>query len=63
MTRRYWAICFIKLKTAPMLREVHDYAGYFEVKIVLDYLHFRVYWPKMAVDIRQYIQDYLPYAK
>ncbi len=38
-----------------MLQEVHDYAGHFGSKIVLDRLRFRVYWPKMATDVREYI--------
>ena len=46
-----------------MLREVHDHAGYFFSKIVLDRLRFRVYYPKMAADICKYIRDCLLYAK
>ncbi len=46
-----------------MLREVHDHAGYFVSKIVLDRLCFRVYLPKMATDIREYIRGCLHCAK
>ena len=59
----YWAICLIKPKVAPMLQEVHDHTGYFGSKIVLDYLHFRVYWPKMAANICEYIWGCLSCAK
>ena len=48
---RYWAICLTKPEVAPILREVHDHAGHFGSKIVLERLRFRVYWPKMAVDV------------
>ena len=60
---RYWAICLTKPEVAPILREVHDHAGHFGSKIVLDRLRFRVYWPKMAADIREYIRGCLPCAK
>ncbi len=46
-----------------MLQEVHDYAGHFGSKIVLHRLRFRVYWPKMATDVREYIQGCLSCAK
>lgn len=38
-----------------MLREVHDYAGYFGAKIVLDHLKFQIFWPKIASDVYEYI--------
>ncbi len=46
-----------------MLREVHNHAGRFGSKIILDRLCFRVYWPKMATNIREYIRGCLPYVK
>ena len=45
------------------MQEVHDHAGHFGSKIVLERLRFRVYWPKMAADVREYIRGCLPYAK
>lgn len=46
-----------------MLWEVHDYAGYFGLKIALNHLRFRVFWPKVAADIHKHIQDCWLYAK
>ena len=46
-----------------MLREGHDHASHFSSKIVLDCLRFRVFWPKMASDVRKYIQGCLSCAK
>ncbi len=46
-----------------MMQEVYNHAGYFESKIVLNYLWFWVYWPKIATDVRKYIWGYLPCIK
>ena len=40
---RYWTICLTKPEVASILREVHDYAGHFGSKIVLERLRFRVH--------------------
>lgn len=60
---RYWAIRLTKPKVAPILREFHDHAGHFDSKIVLDRLRFRVYKPKMAADVREYIRGCLSCMK
>lgn len=46
-----------------MLRKVHDHISHLRSKIVLDRLRFRVCWPKMAIDKREYICGCLPCAK
>lgn len=51
----YWVIYLIKSKFAPILFEVYNYVGYLGSKIVLNYLEFRIFWPKIAFDIYKYI--------
>ena len=52
-------MCPIKPKVVPILQEVHNYAGHFRLKIVLDHLYFQVYWLNIAINISEYIWDYL----
>lgn len=46
-----------------MFQENHDYVGHFRSKIVFDHFRFQIYWPKMAIDICEYIWGCLFYAK
>ena len=46
-----------------MLQEVYDHAGHCGSKIILDHFRFQVYWPRMVVDVREYIWGCLPCAK
>lgn len=59
----YWVTCISQLEVAPLLERTHDRAGHFSSKIILDKIKYRVYWPKMANDIRDYIQGCLQCAR
>jgi len=52
----HWVICVLPREVGALLQEVHDQKGHFSSKIVLQRIRYRVHWPKMAQDIRDYIE-------
>lgn len=56
----YWVTCIAPHEIAPLLQRVHDKAGHFNPKIVLEKIRYRVWWPRMQADIHDYIKGCIP---
>ena len=59
----HWVICVLPREVGPLLQQVHDEKGHFSTKIVLERIRYRVFWPRMAADIRDYIEGCIQCAR
>ena len=58
-----WTIAIIREEVSSILADTHDKMGHFSSKIILENLRYRVYWPKMAEDVKDYIKGCIACAK
>ena len=58
-----WTISIIREEVSPILADTHDKMGHFSSKMILDKLRYRVYWPKMAEDVRDYVKGCIACAQ
>lgn len=54
INRLFLAIYLSKSEIILILYEIHNYAGYFGFRILLNYPRFWIFWFKMAFNICQY---------
>lgn len=57
---QHWVQCVSPHEVAPLLHTTHDRQGHFSNRIILEKLRYRVYWPQMSKDVRNYINSCLP---
>lgn len=55
-------LCVVEGEVAEILFQAHDEAGHFAIAITIRKLN-AYYWPRMYIDIRDYIEGCLLYAK